>query len=352
MPFSRPTLPELVERTTTDLVSRLEIQSTVLRRAIVRVFARVWSGAVYLLHGHLDWSARQQFAATADDDELDLHGQDVGVARKPGGYAAGDVVFTGTNGTIIPAETQLQRSDGLQYETLLAATVAAGTATVGVRARAEGAESNTDAGVTLTLMSPLAGVQSAATVDADGIRDGVAAEDAESYRARILDRKRNVPQGGSYNDYIRWAKEVPGVTRVWPFARWMGPGTVGVGFVLDDQADIIPGAAKVAEVQAYIDDVSRRPVTAEVIVFAPVALPIAYTIHLVPDTAAVRAAVEAELRDLHRRQGAPGAVIPLSNIVEAISLAPGEQSHDLIAPAADVVPAAHELPTFGGITWI
>lgn len=352
MPFARPTLAELITRTTADLVSRLELTGTVLRRAVVRVLARVWAGAVHMLYGHLDWNFRQLFASTAEAEQLDLHGQDYAITRKAAAFATGDVTFTGTDASTIPAGRVVQRSDGVQFEVQTEVAIAAGTATTDVRALEAGDESNTDAGVVLALVSPISGVQSAVTVASAGITNGADTESDESYRTRILERKRSVPQGGSANDYIRWAKEVSGVTRVWLFPQWMGAGTVGVGFVLDDADPIIPDTAKVQEVQDYIDAPSRRPVTAEVIAFAPITLAVDMTINLVPDTTAVRNAVIAELEDLFRREAVPGAVIRLSVIDEAISIAPGETSHDLVAPVADIAPDANELPILGTITWV
>ncbi len=89
---------------------------------------------------------------------------------------------------------------------------------------------------------------------------------------------------------MTWALEVPGVTRAWCVRRFMGPGTVAVFFMRDDQADPIPDAEQLAAVAAYIEPL--RPVTADVYVLAPVQKPVVYTIRLTPDTSAVRAAVE------------------------------------------------------------
>jgi uncharacterized phage protein gp47/JayE len=351
MSFARPTLLELIARTTDDLVSRLSLISPLLRRAFTRVLAKVWSGAVHELHGHLDWNARQLFAVSADDTELDKHGRDYGIPRLAAAFAAGGVTFTGTNGTAIPAGTRWQRSDGLLFDTQALATIALGTATATIKAVAYGDSSNTEVGVVLTLVSPIAGLSSSATVSGGGITGGADPETNENYRERILERKRNTPQGGAKNDYIAWAKEVAGVTRVWVFPQWDGPGTVGVAFVLDGEVDIIPDGGKVAEVQAYIDDPGRRPVTATVITFAPTPLAVDFTIAVLPNTTAVKDAVTAQLVDFLRREGEPGVTLKLSNLDEAISIATGETSHVMTAPAADVVASSSQIPVMGTITW-
>lgn len=350
MPFARTSLPELIARTTNDLVSRLEFVSPVLRRAVVRVLPRVWSGAAHELHGHLDWAARQLLASTADESELPRHGAEMAVPRLEGGKAGGDLTVTGTNGAVIEAGRLWQRADGLQYQAQAEVTIVGGTATVDVICTTTGAAGNAEAGVALALVSPIAGVVSAAVVAAGGITNGIDQENVERWRQRILERKRQAAQGGAAADYIRWAKEVPGVTRVWVRPRWLGAGTVGVTFVLDDQVDIIPDEDKVAEVQAYLD--ARRPVTAEVIVFAPTPLPVNFSIQLTPNTAPVKAAVLAELEDLLRRFAEPGKVIPHSKLSEAISIAEGETSHDLVVPAGNVTPTSGQLPVMGAPTWL
>ncbi|MBG3878709.1 baseplate J/gp47 family protein, partial [Desulfovibrio oxamicus] len=209
---------------------------------------------------------------------------------------------------------------------------------------------NAASGISLTLTSPVSGVQATGTVAAGGIIGGLDAEDDDSLRARVLRRIQEPPQGGKAADYVTWALEVPGVTRAFVYPLHMGGGTVGVAVVNDDAVDgPIPEAELVADVQAYLD--TMRPVTAEVFAFAPTPLVVNVDLRVTPNTEAVRAAATAELRDLFARESEPGATIYLSHITEAISLAPGEQDHVVLAPAADVVPAAHEMPVLGTITY-
>lgn len=351
MAFIRPTLPALIARIETDLVGRLQITATVLRRALVRIMARVWAGAVHGLHGHIEWAARQLFATTADLEYLELHGAELGVERKPADYAGGNVTFSGANDSIIPAATRLLRSDGVEYGTVADVTIIGGTATVAVLAVVAGANSNSDAGVVLSMISPIAGVTNSAVVAAGGITNGIDTESDDAYRDRILNRKRKPPQGGALQDYETWAREIAGVTRVWVYPSKFGPGTVGVTFVVDGEVSIIPDSGKVSEVQAYIDDPTRRPVTAQVEVYAPTAAPLNPEISITPDNADVRAAVIAQLTDLLYREGEPGGTLLLSHIDEAISAATGEEDHTLVSPSADVALDVNEIPTLGTVTW-
>jgi uncharacterized phage protein gp47/JayE len=349
MPFTRPTLAELVERTQQDAVSRLGLVAPVLRRALVYVVARVLAGAVHGLYGLLEFLSRQIFPDLAEREFLIRQAAGYGLTLKAAEYASGEAAATGTNGAIIPAGTVLVRADGAQYEVDTEATIAGGTATLAVTALVPGADGNFDVAGTLAFESPIAGVNATATVAQDGISNGSDEETDPSLRARFLDRLREPPHGGNAADYVRWALEVAGVTRAWCYPLEGGAGTVTVRFVRDDDASIIPDAGEVAAVQAHIDEVA--PVTAVVTVAAPIADALNFTIAITPDNSTTRAAVEAELRDMLRRGARPGGTTLLSKIRGAVDDADGLTDWEVTAPAADVVHATGHMATFGVVTW-
>lgn len=349
MPFNRPTLQEIISRTETDIASRLGL-GPLLARSTLSVIARVLAGAAHHLFGYLDWIARQIMPDTAELEFLERWASIWGIQRKAASFAVGNVTFTGTNGTVIPAGTRLQRSDGAQYDTTADVTVASGTATVSVTAVTAGAAGNAAAAVGLTTVSPLSGVNSGVTVASGGLTAGADTESDTSLRARLLDRIRQAPQGGASFDYTKWALQVAGITRAWVYPNYLGAGTVGVAVVTDDAVGgPIPSAPVVASVQSYIDNL--RPVTAQVTVFAPVAKPLNLTIALTPNSTTVRTAVAAELSDLLRRDAVPGGTILLSRIREAVSIAAGESDNTVTNPTANFTCATGELATLGTITW-
>lgn len=351
MPFQRPTLSELIARITADFVSRLALAGAVLRRSVIAVFARVEAAAVHGLYGYIEYLSRQFFADTAEDEWLLRKAALYGIYPQDAVPASGDIQFTISGANItIPEGTVVQRTDGVQFATTADLTIVAGSGTVEVEALVAGANGNTPSGAPVTLVSPITGVFSQAVVGASGIVDGSDQESVESVRERLLNRLRQPPHGGAAADYVTWAREVPGVTRAWVYPAWLGPGTVGVTFVTDGADPIIPTPTKVDEVQAYIDTV--KPVTADVTVFAPEEFPVDITLSITPDNTAVRQAAEAEIADLFTRVGEPGATIYPSQISEAVSLAQGEEHHDLTVPAAPVTPAANEIPVLGTITWL
>ena len=349
MPWIRPTLKELTDRIEDDLTSRLTGNSTLLRRSVLAVFSRVWAGASHLMHGFLEWVSRQVFPDSAEAEFLSRWASIWGVERKAADYASGLVTFTGNDGAVIPAGAQLQRSDAVLFTTRADGTISNGTVDISVEADEAGEAGDTEAGVTLTLLSPIAEVNSSAVVATGGITNGEDEEIDDRLRVRLISRIQQPPHGGADFDYKEWALEIAGVTRAWVYPMHYGPGSVGVTFVLDGESNIIPDAAKVAEVQAYIE--AERPVTAEVYVFAPTAVPLDLEISVTPNTSAVQAAVRAQLEDLIRREAEPGGTILLSHINEAISIAAGETDHTLISPTTDVTHSTGEIAVMGAVTW-
>lgn len=353
MPYARPTVAELVTRARSDFRGRLSFAGVLLRRAMTDVLAAVSAGGAHELHGHLAWIVKQLFVKTADREYLirfwgPLYNLPIVAAT----YASGPVVATGTNGTDIPEDTLLVRSDGALYRVTALATISGGEATLAVTAEAAGDAGDWEAGQTLSFQSPIAGVDATATVDTAGLTGGHDEEDTEVYRTRLLERKRRPPTGGSDQDYIAWTKLWAGVTRVWVYRHEDGLGTVTVRFMLGDAGDVFPAAGDVTGVQAILE--SKRPTTAEVTAAAPTALTVPFTISITPDTAANRAAITAELKDLFDRVGEPGdgagrGTILLSELRTAIGVIVG--NYTLTTPSASVVPALGQRPVVGAITW-
>lgn len=354
MPFVRPTSDELIDRIVADLGSSLNLSGPALRRSVIGILARVEAGAAHELHGHLDFIAKQILPDTAESDFLVRHASlYLDPARLPAAFAAGAIVVTGTNGTVIPQGTTLQRADGVTFSTDADGTIALGSATIDVTADNAGVSGNTDEDIELTFASPVAGADSIATVDEYGLVGGADVETDDELRVRLIGRLRQPPHGGSSGDYEMWSKEVSGVTRVWIFEEGLGAGTVLVYFVRDNDGDgaaIIPDAGEIADVQAYLD--ARRPVTAAVTVVAPTADAMAVTVSITPDNASTRAAVEAELADLLARDAEPGGTIKLSQILLSIGVADGVTDFDLTSPVADVTHAAGHMAIPGTVTFV
>lgn len=354
MPFERPTLPDLIERVSTDIASRLPGSSTsLLRRSLAGILARAEAGAVHSLYGYLDFIARQALPDTAEDEYL-VRWANIWLTqgRKPATYAAGGnaVQVTGTTGLVLPSGTMFVRSDGVQFASTAELVLSGATGLVSVEASAPGSASNTAAGVSLRLLQPVTGFASSALVVAPGIAGGVDQESLDQLRARMLKRIQQPPQGGSASDYESWALEVPGLTRAWVYPMKLGPGTVTVIIANDEGTTApIPDASVVAAAKAYIEE--RRPVTAEVFVVAPTVLAVPMSIKLSPNSTATQTQVRAELEDLFLRESEPGGTILISKIREAVSVAPGVLDSEVVSPAGNVTAGTGQIPVVGTITW-
>tara|TARA_B100000700_G_scaffold22521_4_gene21876 strand:- start:17906 stop:18955 length:1050 start_codon:yes stop_codon:yes gene_type:complete len=347
MAFKRPTLPELLGRIDQDVLSRLPGTQAALQTRLTRAITASQAGVTHGLYGYLQWLERQLFPETCDDENLHLHS--AGVPRRQPAKATGSADATGTDGAVIIEDTRFQK-DGREYATTAEVSITAGTASLPLAAVEAGVAGDQPAGAELSLVSPIAGVDSTAVVDTDGLAGGADLETHASWRDRILSRRARVPRGGAIGDWEGWALEVPGVTRAWEVPLGMGPGTVVVYIMADDAPDgPLPSQQLLDAVFDYIT--TKKNVTAHLYVVAPIAVPFSPVLSVTPDTVETRAAASASLQDLVEREGEPGGTLLISRIRAAISSAGGIDDYDLSDPAANVTYTAGQLPTWGGVQW-
>ena len=347
MPYEIPTLPALIKRTEADFERNAP---DALRRADAKVAARALSGTAYELYGYQDWIARQSNPATCDETMLlRWAAWRLDEGPTPAVEAKGFATVNGSSGALVDAGQLYQLPDGRRYKVVEAVTLVDGAASLPVVAEDVGSLGNVEAG-TLTAVTPVLGVNADATIGADGIVGGAEKEGIEALRARVQAAFKNPSKVGNGADFVEWALEVPGVTRAWALPRWMGPGTFGLAFVRDGDPDLIPTAAQVAEVQAYLE--KKRPVTSEIYVLAPEARPLNFSLRLMPDSTALRAAVTQALRGLIVDEGGPGETLRITHVGNTISNTPGETDHVLSVPAGDVQMGANQVAVMGVITWL
>jgi uncharacterized phage protein gp47/JayE len=363
MAFPRPTLEQIYRRIIGDVKSSTGLKR-VLPKSFVGAFAMAMAAVAHTLYGFIDWCYRQLFPFSQDYSQLVIWARDVkGMSPSESSYAILSVLFPGTNATFIPLGTEFQSPDGILFETEEDFFVVDGEVLITLKAQQAGRSGNIETGGTISLTYSIAGLNSDGIVQSID-STGEEAETLDSFRKRVLFELQNPPSGGSFADYIRWAKEVPGVTRAWAFPGALGDGSVAVKFVLDGNEDIIPDNDKIAEVQDYINNV--RPITAFVEVSAPIPLPLDIEIAISPNNAEVQTAIELEIGDLVLRNSqVSGAYknedevhdgkILLSKIREAVSIAAGEEDNEIISilgeEPANIEPDEFNLVVPGEITW-
>lgn len=346
--YTRPSLRTLLARVIGDVSSRTA-GAAYLDNAPERFLAISTAGVAHGMHAHLEWNGKQLLPTTAAEPGLTDWGSMLEVERNPAVKASGPVTFTGTNSTVLLAGTTLKAPDDSLFIVTIGGTVAAGSVVVTVQAVVAGVAGNLANGAALSLVTPVAGIDSTGLVSGAGLVNGLDLEELEDYRARVVEELRNPESGGGPGSYVKWAKEVPGVTRAWEFPLRMGIGTVSLAFVMDDRADIIPLPADVLAVQTKLD--SKKPLDMlAAYALAPLPQPVNMTVALTPNTVDVQDAVLVELRDHFLIEADFEGELEASRIDEAISGAQGETSHT-ISSIDSLVASAWHILTLGTVTF-
>ena len=305
-----------------------------LARSNTRALAFVEGAGLHGAYRYLrDFIARQAVPIFSSAEFLDGWLSTYGLVRKEPAAAVGLINGTGVAASILATGTLAQDDRGRQYRVTADVAVAVGGAVVAsMIALVPGLASNAVAGLKLTLVSPVAGVDSAFTVGVAGLGGGADLETDAQAIYRLQQRLSNEPMGGSPADYARWALQIAGITRAFGVRNPAGPTSAGVIILADGNgAPGLPTAVQQRQVLDYIRDPQRGPPD-ELFVIIPTPVVKNWTIALSPDTAAIRAAVIAAVQDLFFREAVPGSAIPHSHVKEVISAVTGEVNHTITAP--------------------
>jgi uncharacterized phage protein gp47/JayE len=353
MPWTTPTLRDVRENVRDDIVAALS-GAVLIGNNVLRVMSDAMAGLCHLTLRYIDWLALQFLPDTAETEWLDRHGDiwltnsDGSTGRKAATYATGFATFSGLQGTIIPAATQLQMGN-VGYETTQEIVLGEGPTDAPVRALDPGAEGNVADGTSIGILIAIPGVDGSAIANEFG--GGADEEDDADLRTRVLFRIRQPPMGGDKTDYELWAMAVPGVTRAWCGPLEMGMGTVTIRFMMDSlraENEGFPAPFDVGQVEAYLDTV--RPVAVkDFFVVAPLRYPIDFNIQkLFPDTTTIRAAIEASCRQMLLDRAKPGQTIYAAWKVDAVLSALNVESFQLTG-GDDEMPSPGHLAVIGDI---
>lgn len=325
----------LAQATQTANPSQLNSVDLELARSNARALAFVEGVGLHGAYRYLrDFIARQAIPIYSSAEFLDGWLATYGITRKEPAAAIGTANGTGVAASIMATGTLMQDDQGRQYRATADALVSGGgTVLVSLIALVPGLAGNAAPNLKLTLVSPVAGVDSTFTVTANGLGGGADLETDAQAIYRLQQRLSNEPLGGSPADYARWALQIPGITRAFGVRNPAGPTSAGVIIMADgNPAPGLPTAIQQKQVLDYIRDPKRGPPD-ELFVIIPTAVVKNWTISISPDTAALRAAVVAAVQDLFFREAVPGGSIPHSHVKEVISAVTGEYNHTITAPA-------------------
>ena len=274
-------------------------------------------------------------------------------------------VETEYNGTGI--EIQVTGTNTFTYTvTGTPATPATGTITVDyvsasvpVQSEDFGESVNLTADSTLTIASPIVGVDNDANVDFNEIGGGTNQETDSSLRTRFLNQVQNPVSHFNSAEIEDKAKEINGVTRVFVEEITPAIGQVTIYFMRDNDPDPIPSGAEVTTVKNKILEITPANTSdADVIVSAPTPVVNDFTFTaLSPNTSTMKAAIDANLAQFFDESTLIGVNIEedayRSVIFNTVDTETGDtvQSFSLSSPVGDVVIASGEIGTLGTITY-
>lgn len=197
-------------------------------------------------------------------DWLDLHGAEAGVTRKEAVSATGEVSVTATYGTVLAAGTVFavpatDQMEAVEFQTLQTVTFAEdGTMELPIEAVVPGTTGNVPANTIAIMASPINGITS--ITNAEKTSGGTDEESDDDYYERIHAEFQDAQfYVANDADYIKWAKEVPGIGDCIVEPTVEGPGTVGL--ILVDSNGQPASSTLVSAVYNHIvspDDRSKR----------------------------------------------------------------------------------------------
>lgn len=297
------------------------------------------------------------FAQTTYGQFLDARAEEHGVTRKAATSATGVVTFTGTNGTVIPAGTQVSNTVlagspdvPVVFQTDADGTIVGTDVDIDVTAQEAGADWNIPATAIDRMVTVVAGIT--AVTNADATEGGTDEETDEELRARLLAAIAAREGAGTADDYETWALEVTGVGYATCEPLWSGAGTVRV-MILDTDGQPA-GGTLITDVEDYIE--TKRPIGADVTIATPTldthAISATLTMEAGFTVAAVQSAVEANIQAYYDTLGTGDDVI-FYEVVAAIITTNGvaDASSVLVdGGAANVAISATEKAAMGTVT--
>ncbi|GAC1342967.1 MAG: baseplate J/gp47 family protein [Bradyrhizobium sp.] len=369
MPFSRPTFSDLRAQGIQAILSSPLGLAGVLRFDPLRILSDIVAAMSHGHYGFIDWVAKQSVPFTAVAEYLEAWAALPGITRKQPSAATGSRIVTGTPATAIPLGSTFSRPDGATFTSTAAVIIpAGGTVTVPLIAAIPGIIGNDDGTGAISLAPGILGALALTTANGPLV-GGTDLEGDFSLRGRMLERYAAPPEGGSQDDYLRWAKTVPGVTRAWVARNGYGAGTVVVYIMFDDIetafSGIPQGRSGVAtleprDVAATGDQLlvanyiyALQPVTALVYAVAPIADLVAFTVSNITaaDPVTARALLPAAFAAVFRAKASPGGTIEPNEFYAAAQAVLGTSDFTIVAPAAPITAATGHIHVLGPITF-
>ncbi|KFX30697.1 baseplate J/gp47 family protein [Ralstonia solanacearum] len=339
----------------TDLKARIAADLAAMPAVLRGPLAAMWARAAHGMHGHLEWLHAQCSPLTCELERLYDWAALYGVDRLMATASMGNALATGVAGMPILAGTPLRGPNGLDYIVVAAVDIGAGPTTpVSIRCTTTGLASNLAAGLALTVVDPIPGVNGTLTVGDAGITGGAEDESVDDWRARVADEWTTITtrgaRSGKDDDYRFWARSAhPSVSTALVQRHVLGMGTIIVRPICNTLADRMPTAAVLAAVAAHLQDIA--PATADWRAVAPLRHDVNPSIHLLAgsDTAANRTAVSSALMAAVLAEVSETSVLAMAEVDAAVATVTTQYTR--LAPLADIAVAAGEVLVMNPVVW-
>lgn len=293
MAYTAPTTTQISDQIVAGLEAILSQTIPLLPKAFSRVLAKVLAGVYVLLWHYAQFIFLQMFVRHCTNDEVQIgskflrplteHGRVLGVGDPVAGTRAElnvSITVTDQTGSLDAGKQLLRAETGVIYITAYPVELDAATVSAVVRAVSDpddnggvGAIGNLEADDVIRFISAEPKVARDVTVVSTAV-EGADAEETEVYRGRVIDRRRNRPQGGAYTDYRAWGEEVAGILHVYPYTS-ADAGEKDIYVESATEEDGIPTQAQLDAVEAsiiYAQDglASRMPAGVEALNMYPI----------------------------------------------------------------------------------
>jgi len=232
-----PTFEQLNNAIIADLQAQYGVSISTTGKVFLRILAAVQAARLKLLYLVLANVQKNIAPDTAESESiggtLERFGRiKLGRNPFPAQAAQYQIEIKGSIGAIIKSQVTFKSDDsslspGILYILDNPHTLTATTNYITVRALTAGIAGKQNFGDTLTVTSPIALVNSSASITSTIVQP-LSAESIEEYRLEVLASYRKEPQGGAVTDYILWSQDVQGVSKIYPYAKSGFPNQVNL----------------------------------------------------------------------------------------------------------------------------
>jgi len=236
----------------TDIESKTNQTTPAVPYAYNRLISNAVAAIVLQSQLHNVDQRKECFPQTASEEiGLPLWASLANRPRLQGVFAELQVTATGTNDIILGSFTtgpSWKADTGIIYNTKQGGRIQSGSVSISIVANVTGIEGNLNIGDTVSLTTPIAGVNAKATVTAINVT-GSDEEEINEWRSAIVQKIAFPAEIGTAAWFYQKCLEVPGITRAYPYADQTYPGRVLLYAVADDNTDGQPSSAQLAAIE-------------------------------------------------------------------------------------------------------